>query len=72
MTGGMKPAYGVGLSYRPSKLHGLASKYDNPTPKPTSFPNQGLRIGCCIKYTTWILKTAVRCIIGTKNTPTLI
>jgi hypothetical protein len=86
----MKPAYGVGLSYRPW----LASRCDNPTPKPTSSPNQGLKTGplglrityrisilvpgkhlppyCCIKYTTWNLKTAVNAYFEPRTLPLLI
>jgi hypothetical protein len=32
------------LSYRPARLHRLAGRYDNPLPKWTLSPSQGLRI----------------------------
>jgi hypothetical protein len=31
-----------GLTYRPVRLHGLAGRYDNPMPKLTLSPRQGL------------------------------
>ncbi len=34
----------IGLSCRPARLHRLAGQYDNPMPKPTISPSQGLRI----------------------------
>ncbi len=35
---------GIGLSYRPSRLHWLAGRYESPTPESTIFLSQGLRI----------------------------
>ncbi len=38
---GDKVNSGRGLSYRPSRLHGLAGQYDNPMPESTLSPSQG-------------------------------
>ncbi len=35
---------GIGLSYRPARLHRLAGRYDNPMSESTISPSQGLRI----------------------------
>jgi hypothetical protein len=32
---------GIGLSYRPARLHGLPARYDNPMPELTSSPSHG-------------------------------
>ncbi len=42
--GGDKVDYGIGLSYRPSRLHWLAGRYDNPMPESITSPSQGLWI----------------------------
>ncbi len=38
---GKKVDYGIGLSYRPARLHRLAGRYDNPVPELTLSPRQG-------------------------------
>jgi hypothetical protein len=35
MTGEIKVNSGIGWSYRPARLHGLAGRYDNPMPELT-------------------------------------
>ncbi len=35
---------GIGLFYRPARLHSLAGRYNNPMPKSSLSPSQGLRI----------------------------
>ncbi len=35
---GDKVNFGIGLSYRPARLHGLAGRYDNPMPELTLSP----------------------------------
>jgi hypothetical protein len=34
---------GIGLSYRPARLHGLAGQYDNPMPESTISPPSGTK-----------------------------
>ncbi len=44
-----KVDYGIGLSYRPAKLHRLAGRYDNPMLDLTLYPQSGtknLATGC--------------------------
>jgi hypothetical protein len=41
---GDKVDSGIGLSYRPARLHRLASRYNNPMPESTISPIQGLWI----------------------------
>jgi hypothetical protein len=44
--------FGIGLLYRPARLHGLAGWYDNPMPESTLSPSQG-----SMNSATGILKT---------------
>jgi len=39
---GDKVDSGIGVSYRPAKLHRLEGRYDNPMPESTISPSQGL------------------------------
>ncbi len=41
---GDKVDFGIGLSYRPTRLHRRACRYDNPMPESTGTPIQGLRL----------------------------
>jgi hypothetical protein len=38
---GDKVNSGIGLSYRPARLHGLTGRYNNPMPELTLYPSQG-------------------------------
>ncbi len=38
---GDKVDAGIGLSYLPARLHGLAGRYDNPMPESTISPQRG-------------------------------
>ncbi len=38
---GDKVNSGIGLSYRPARIHGMAGRYDNPMPELTLSPSDG-------------------------------
>ncbi len=54
--GGDKINSGIGLSYRPDRLHGLAGRYENSTPEFTLSPSHG----CMNSATVVLLETTFR------------
>jgi hypothetical protein len=47
---GDKVNYGIGLSYRPAKLHRLAGRHDNPMPVSTLSPQLGTMNSATVTY----------------------
>jgi hypothetical protein len=45
--GGIKLTHGIGLTFRPVRLHRLAGQYDNPMPLSTSSPVRDYEFGYC-------------------------
>ncbi len=42
---GDKVSSGIGLAYRPARLHRLAGRYDNPVPESSKSPGKGYELG---------------------------